>query len=73
MTPFRQVWGMPILVTVVSSIALVTGLVADGLADVVAWVGAGVLPIGLAAWHFGRALSQRRGRSSAPSTEQDRA
>lgn len=69
MTPFRQVWGMPILVTVVSSIALIVGLLADGLADVIAWLGAG-LPIVLAAWHFRRAVRQRPSASStAPDPE----
>ena len=50
-----RVWGMPILVTVVSSVALVTGLVADGIADVAAWVGAG-LPIALTLRYVVRAV-----------------
>ena len=50
-----RVWTMPIIVTVVSTLALVVGLLADGPADVVAWLGAG-LPIALTLWHVARAL-----------------
>ena len=54
----RQIWGMPVLLTVTSSAALVIGLLADGLADVVAYVGLGV-PAAVAAWHLVRAASKR--------------
>lgn len=50
-----RVWTMPIVVTVVSSVALVVGLLADGVADVVAWVGAG-LPVVLTLWFVARAF-----------------
>ena len=50
---FVSVWRMPILVTLVSSGALVIGLLGDGMADVVAWLGAG-LPIALTLWHLAR-------------------
>ncbi len=51
----RQIWGMPIVLTVSSSVALVIGLLADGLADVVAYVGLGI-PIVVAGWHILRAM-----------------
>ena len=51
----RQIWGMPILLTVLSSVALVIGILADGLADVVAYVGLGI-PIIVAGWHVIRAM-----------------
>jgi hypothetical protein len=51
----RRVWGMPIALTVLSSVALVIGLLADGVADVVADVGLGI-PVVVAGWHVVRAL-----------------
>ena len=51
----RQIWGMPIVLTVLSSVGLVIGLLADGLADVVAYVGLGI-PIVVAGWHVVRAM-----------------
>lgn len=54
----RQVWGMPVVLTVTSTAALVVGLLADGAADLVAWVGL-ALPVVVAAWHTVRAASHR--------------
>lgn len=50
-----QIWGMPVLVTVLTSIALVVGLLADGWADIIAWAGLG-LPIALTLLYVGRAM-----------------
>ena len=53
-----NVWAMPIMVTFASSVALIIGLVADGAADVVAWLGAG-LPLVLTTWHVARAFRRQ--------------
>jgi hypothetical protein len=50
-----QIWGMPIFLTVLSTIGLVIGLFADGAADVVCYGSLGV-PIGVTVWHVGRAV-----------------
>ncbi len=57
----RRIWGMPIVLTVTSSVALVIGLVADGVTDVVAWVGLGA-PVLVTAWHVMRAVAPKRAR-----------
>jgi len=57
----RQIWAMPIVLTVLSSVALVIGLLADGLADVVAYVGLGI-PVVVAGWHVIRAMRGARAR-----------
>ena len=54
----RQVWGMPVVLTITSSAGLVVGLLADGAADVVACVGLAV-PIAIAAWHAIRSATKR--------------
>ena len=51
----RQIWAMPVVLTVLSSVALVIGLLADGLADVVAYVGLGI-PVVIAGSHVIRAM-----------------
>ncbi|AKV04180.1 hypothetical protein AKJ09_10843 [Labilithrix luteola] len=51
-----RVWGMPIVLTVLSLVGLVTGLLADGAADVVSWIGLGV-PAAVATWHLVRGMS----------------
>ncbi|HVJ93348.1 MAG TPA: hypothetical protein VM580_26285 [Labilithrix sp.] len=54
-----EVWGMPVLLTVMSVVALVVGLIADGVADIVACIGAGA-PVVVAAWHVSRAVMRTR-------------
>ena len=48
-TPHRPTWPVPIALGLLSGAGLVAGLVADGLWDVVSWVGLGV-PLAVIAW-----------------------
>ncbi len=57
----RQVWGMPVVLTVTSSAALVVGLLADGATDVLACMGLAV-PVVVAAWHAVRSATKRAQR-----------
>jgi hypothetical protein len=52
------VWGMPIFLTVLSTVGLVIGLFADGAADVVCY-GSLSIPVGVTLWHVGRATFSR--------------
>lgn len=53
-----QIWGMPIFLTVLSTVGLVVGLFADGAADVTCYVSLAV-PVGVTLWHVGRAMFSR--------------
>lgn len=46
----RSLWGMPILLGVLTALGLVAGLLGDGWWDAVAVAGLGV-PVGVGAWH----------------------
>lgn len=50
---FRSLWGMPILLGVLTAIGLVAGLLGDGWWDVVAVIGLGA-PVAIGAWHMFR-------------------
>lgn len=39
---FIRVWGMPILLAVISLGGLISALVGDGVWDVVSWIGLGI-------------------------------
>jgi hypothetical protein len=51
MSPSRTLWGMPILLGVLTALGLVAGLLGDGWWDVVAVAGLGV-PVAVGAWHI---------------------
>ncbi len=53
MTAFRKLWGMPVLLGVLTAIGLVAGLLGDGWWDLVSVAGLGV-PVLVAAWHIAR-------------------
>jgi hypothetical protein len=59
-SPFRALWGWPIVIAVLSGAGLVGGLVGDGAWDWMTWVGLGV-PCIASAW-FG--LRGRRARDA---------
>jgi hypothetical protein len=50
MSAFRTLWGMPILLGVLTAVGLVAGLLGDGWWDVVAVIGLGI-PVAVGAWH----------------------
>jgi len=50
---FRSLWGMPILLGVLTAVGLVAGLLGDGWWDVVAVIGLGA-PVAIGAWHMFR-------------------
>jgi hypothetical protein len=51
MTAFRALWGMPILLGVLTAAGLVAGLLGDGWWDWVSVAGLGV-PVAVGAWHL---------------------
>jgi hypothetical protein len=53
MTAFRHVWGMPILLGVLTATGLVAGLLGEGWWDVAAAACLGT-PVLVAAWHIAR-------------------
>ncbi|HEY1230677.1 MAG TPA: hypothetical protein VGF26_25495 [Ramlibacter sp.] len=59
MTAFRQVWGMPILLGVLTAAGLVAGLLGDGWWDAVAVAGLGV-PVAVGVWHMFKPTARRR-------------
>jgi hypothetical protein len=50
MKPSRSLWGMPILLGVLSVIGLVAGLLGEGWWDALAVAGLGA-PVAVGAWH----------------------
>lgn len=48
---FLRLWGMPILLGILSAIGLVAALVADGWGDVLSWLTLGLLVV-LMAWYW---------------------
>ncbi|MFN4163392.1 MAG: hypothetical protein ACK4GK_02370 [Ferrovibrio sp.] len=48
-SPFLRLWGMPILLGILSGIGLVAALVADGWGDALSWMTLGLLVL-LMAW-----------------------
>jgi hypothetical protein len=54
MSAFRSLWGMPILLGVLTAIGLVAGLLGDGWWDLVSVVGLGT-PVAVATWHIVKA------------------
>jgi hypothetical protein len=59
MTAFRQVWGMPILLGVLTATGLLAGLLGDGWWDAVAVAGLGG-PVAVGAWHVLKPTARRR-------------
>lgn len=53
MSSFRKLWGMPILLGVLTALGLVAGLLGDGWWDMVAVTGLGA-PVLAGTWHIAR-------------------
>ena len=51
MSSFLHVFGMPIILAVLSGIGLITALMSDGLGDVVSWLTLGALVL-VMAWYW---------------------
>jgi hypothetical protein len=51
MTAFRNLWGMPILLGVLSAVGLVAGLLGEGWWDALAVAALGI-PVLVGAWHM---------------------
>ena len=51
MSAFRSLWGMPILLGVLTAIGLVVGLLGDGWWDAAALTCLG-MPVAVGAWHM---------------------
>jgi len=58
MTAFRALWGMPILLGVLTAVGLGAGLLGDGWWDLVSVVGLGV-PVLTGAWHMFKPVRTR--------------
>jgi len=56
---FRSLWGMPILLGVLTAVGLVAGLLGDGWWDLVSVIGLGV-PVMVGAWHMFKPAAHRR-------------
>jgi hypothetical protein len=56
---FRSLWGMPILLGVLTAVGLVSGLLGDGWWDVVAVIGLAA-PVVVGAWHMFKPTAHRR-------------
>ena len=50
---FRRLWGMPILLGVISATGLIAALVEDGFGDVLSWLTLGLLVV-LIVWYWWR-------------------
>jgi len=53
MSAFRSLWGMPILLGVLTAIGLLVGLLGDGWWDAAAVTCLG-MPVAVGAWHIAR-------------------
>jgi len=56
---FRSLWGMPILLGVLTAVGLVSGLLGDGWWDVVAVIGLAA-PVAVGTWHMFKPAKHRR-------------
>lgn len=56
-SPFLRLWGMPILLGILSGIGLVAALVADGWGDMLSWLTLGLLVV-LMAWYWFRPVQR---------------
>jgi hypothetical protein len=59
MTAFRGLWGMPVLLGVLTAVGLVAGLLGDGWWDLVSAIGLGV-PVAVGAWYMFKPANTRR-------------
>jgi hypothetical protein len=59
MSAFRTLWGMPILLGVLTAVGLVAGLLGDGWWDLVSVAGLG-MPVAVGMWHMFKPAAQRR-------------
>lgn len=55
--PARHIWGMPILLSCLSAIGVISALLGDGIWDGLSWL-ALAAPLGVVAWHLTLALSR---------------
>ncbi|BCA56537.1 hypothetical protein W02_36770 [Nitrospira sp. KM1] len=49
----REIWGMPIILGVVSAVGLISALLGDGIWDALSWV-ALAAPLIVIGWHLSR-------------------
>ncbi|MDN5941604.1 MAG: hypothetical protein L0H94_06960 [Nitrospira sp.] len=49
----RQVWGMPIVLAVLSASGLITALLGDGIWDILSWIGLAA-PVVAVGWYMTR-------------------
>jgi hypothetical protein len=59
MSALRTLWGMPILLGVLTAVGLVAGLLGDGWWDLVSVVALGI-PVAVGSWHVFRPVARRR-------------
>jgi hypothetical protein len=59
MSALRSLWGMPILLGVLTATGLAAGLLGDGWWDAVAVAGLGI-PVLVGAWHVFKPAARRR-------------
>jgi len=59
MSSFRALWGMPILLGVLTAAGLVLGLLGDGWWDVAAVICLGI-PVAVGAWHMSKPVRGKR-------------
>lgn len=61
----RQIWGMPIVIGMLSAVGLFSALVGDGVWDSVSWL-ALATPVAVTLWHVGRSLHGSRRLAGRP-------
>lgn len=54
-----RTWGWPLAIGLATAAGLLTGLVADGAGDVLAWIGLGV-PVAVSTWFGWRGPRRQR-------------
>jgi hypothetical protein len=59
LSAFRSLWGMPVLLGVLTAAGLVAGLLGDGWWDAVAVAGLG-MPVAVGLWHIFKPAARRR-------------
>jgi hypothetical protein len=59
LSAFRSLWGMPVLLGVLTAAGLVAGLLGDGWWDAVAVAGLGI-PVAVGLWHMFKPAARRR-------------
>ena len=60
----RQIWGMPIVIGILSAIGLLSALLGDGIWDVLSWLALGT-PVAVTFWYVGRSSFVTRGTGAS--------